>query len=264
MATRRNVMAAAGGAALVLGLSDTGAMAQTTERKTFVLIHGAYHGGWCWRRVADLLEARGHKVYAPSLTGLADRSHLMSRDINLDTHIQDVVNLFTWEDLRDVTLVAHSYGGWPVTGALETIADRVSSLVYLDAFLPSDGQKGSDFLSTPIKAALAEAVARGDLSRPSPKAEFFKVNEKDRAYVDSKTTPQPNGIALQAIKLTGAYEKVARKAYIRAPAYTQAAFDAYFAEKNGKPGWKTMTVPYGHDIMIDAPAPLADMLLSLA
>src|SRR6185436_17269500 len=96
-------------------------------RKTFVLIHGAWHGGWCWRRVADLLEAKGHKVFAPSLTGLADRSHLLSKDVILDTHVADIVSLFKWEDIRDACLVAHSYGGWPSSGALEQIHDRVSS-----------------------------------------------------------------------------------------------------------------------------------------
>jgi pimeloyl-ACP methyl ester carboxylesterase len=128
-------------------LGHTQAMAQAGARKTFVLIHGAWHGGWCWRRVADLLEAKGHKVYAPSLTGNGDRSHLLSKDVILDTHITDIVNLFKWEDLKDVCLVAHSYGGWPSSGALEQIGDRVSSIIWLDAFKPENGQKGTDFAS---------------------------------------------------------------------------------------------------------------------
>ena len=104
---------------------------------TFLLVHGAWHGGWCWQRVATALYAKGHKVYAPSLTGLADRSHLLSNSINLDTHIADIVNLFKWEDLRNAVLVAHSYGGWPVSGAIEQLLDRVSSIVYVDAFMPA-------------------------------------------------------------------------------------------------------------------------------
>ena len=102
-------------------------------QKTFVLVHGAWHGGWCWRRVADRLEKQGHKVFTPTLTGLGERSHLMSPGIDLDTHINDVVNVIKWEDLKGVCLVAHSYGGWPVSGALEKILDRVSSTVFLDA-----------------------------------------------------------------------------------------------------------------------------------
>src|SRR5437868_11241121 len=129
--------------------------------KTFVLVHGAWHGGWCWRRVADLLEAKGHKVYAPSLTGNGDRSHLLSKDVILDTHITDIVNLFKWEDLKDVCLVAHSYGGWPSSGALEQIGDRVSSIVWLDAFKPENGQPAPT--SPPTSAARR-------WKRPSPRA----------------------------------------------------------------------------------------------
>src|SRR6201994_5204839 len=116
-ATRRNAMAmlgaGAGAATLALGVDAAKAQGQS---RTFVLVHGAWHGGWCWRRVADLLEAKGHKVYAPSLTGNGDRSHLLSKDVILDTHITDIVNLFKYEDLKDVCLVAHSYGGWPSSG----------------------------------------------------------------------------------------------------------------------------------------------------
>src|SRR5262249_22120518 len=115
MTTRRTVLAAGLGAAVATGVSPTSA--QTTQ-KTFVLVHGAWHGGWCWRRVADVLERQGHKVFTPTLTGLGERSHLMSRDINLDTHITDVVNVFKWEDIKDAVLVGHSYGGWVISGAV--------------------------------------------------------------------------------------------------------------------------------------------------
>src|ERR1700745_1102777 len=87
-----------------------------TRGKTFVLVHGAWHGGWCWRRVADLLEQKGHKGFTPTLTGVGDRSHLLSKDIVLDTHITDIVNLVKWEDLKDICLVVHSYGGWAGSG----------------------------------------------------------------------------------------------------------------------------------------------------
>src|SRR5712691_4183158 len=130
--TRRAMIAAATVGAAALGGSPAAAQAG----RTFVLVHGAWHGGWCWRRVADLLQARGHKVYTPTLTGVGDRSHLLGHDIDLDTHIADIVNLFEWEDLTAVCLVAHSYGGWPCSGALEHVLDRVSSIVWLDAFRP--------------------------------------------------------------------------------------------------------------------------------
>src|SRR5438067_11875808 len=145
--TRRGVLAGAGAGAGVAALGGAQANAQTGSRKTFVLVHGAWHGGWCWRRVSDLLEKQGHKAFAPTLTGLGERSHLMSKDINLDTHIADVVNLIKWEDLRDICLVVHSYGGWPGSGAIEHTLDRISSIVWLDAFKPEDGQRGFDFAS---------------------------------------------------------------------------------------------------------------------
>src|SRR5215213_9255525 len=94
-------------------------MSTASDRKTFVLVHGSSAGGWCYRAVADLLERRGHKVYAPTLTGLGERSHLMSGLITLNTHITDVVNVIRWEDLHDFVLVGHSYGGWIVSGVAE-------------------------------------------------------------------------------------------------------------------------------------------------
>ena len=109
----KGAVAGAGAATMAAAGGGSTAMAQAKGR-TFVLIHGAWHGGWCWRAVADILAAKGHKVYAPSLTGLADRSHLLSNAINLDTHITDIVNLFKWEDIDNAVLVGHSYGGWPI------------------------------------------------------------------------------------------------------------------------------------------------------
>ena len=267
--TRRGVIGSvAAGAGLVAVAASgeiVGAARAQSAPKTFVLVHGAWHGGWCWRRVADLLEKKGHKVFTPTLTGVGDRSHLLSKDIVLDTHIADIVNLVKWEDLEDVCLVVHSYGGWPGSGALEQIGDRVASIVWLDAFKPENGQRGVDFASEFSRKGLEEAVARGEPGRPAPKAEAFHVNEKDRAWVDSKTTPQPNGVALQPIKLTGAREKVAKKTYIRAAAYPQPAFDKALAECKADKAWKTFeTTDSGHDVMVDAPGWLVDILLRVS
>src|SRR5687768_12730141 len=107
---------------------------------TYVLVHGGGHGGWCYQRVARILRANGHEVYAPTLTGLGERSHLLSTDINLDTHIADVVAVLEFEDLRDVILVGHSYGGMVITGIADRASDRVGDVVYLDAANPVNGQ----------------------------------------------------------------------------------------------------------------------------
>ncbi len=236
-------------------------MAQVNTSKTFVLVHGAWHGGWCWRRVSDALQRQGHSVFAPTLTGLGERSHLMSKDIVLDTHIADIVNVIKWEDLSGICLVAHSYGGWPASGAIEQVGDRVASVVYLDAFVPEDGQKGFDLASEFSRKAMMEAVARGEIAHGPPKAEIFRVNEKDRAWVDSKLTPQPVGLALQPIKLTGTRDRMAKKTYIRAPVYPQPAFDKYYAATKADSSWRAYEVDGGHDVMIDRPDRLVDILL---
>jgi pimeloyl-ACP methyl ester carboxylesterase len=231
---------------------------------TFVLVHGAWHGGWCWRRVADLLERRGHKVSAPTLTGLGERSHLISGSINLDTHITDVVNVLTWEDLRDIVLVGHSYGGWPISGAIEQAFDRIASVVYLDAFVPEDGQTPLDLASEFARKGALEAMAKGDVSWPGPPAATFHVNDKDQAWVNGKLTPQPVGVMLQPIKLSGARERLRKKAYIRAPQYPQPTFDSYYRAKKADPSWRVFEVPCGHDVMVDRPEELAGILLQVA
>jgi hypothetical protein len=205
-------------------------------------------------------------VFTPTLTGVGERSHLMSKDINLDTHITDLVNVFKWEDLKDVCLVVHSYGGWPGSGALEQIGDRVSSIVWLDAFKPENGQRGFDFASEISRKRFLAAVEKGEPGRPAPTAEAFRViSEKDRAWVDSKTTPQPNGVAIQPIKLTGAREKVAKKTYIRAAKYPQPAFDQALAECKADKSWRTFeATESGHDVMVDAPQWLVDVLLQVS
>ncbi len=235
-----------------------------TPRKTFVLVHGAWHGGWCWRRVADLLEKSGHKVFAPTLTGLGERSHLLRGDINLDTHIADIVNLVKWENLSGIALVAHSYAGFPVSGAIEQIFDRVASAVFVDAFLPEDGQKSLDLASDFTRKATMEALGKGEISQAPPPAARFSVNEQDCAWVDSKLTPHPVGVQLQPIKLTGARERLAKKTYIRAPQYPQPAFERYYLAKKADPSWRTYEVPCGHDVMIDMPKRLAEILLEAA
>lgn len=257
--TRRAALA--GATTGLAALAGSPASAQTGGRKTFLLIHGAYHGGWCWRRVSDMLERNGHKVYAPSLTGNGDRTHLLSRDLTLDTQILDIVNLVTWEDLGDLCLVAHSFGGWPASGALERIHDRVASIVWLDAFLPKDGEKPVDYISEFSRKAMEEAMARGEAGRTPPPARTYSLNANDYAWIDSKLTPQPNGVAFQPIRLTGKRDATRKKTFIRAPRYPQAAFDRALAECKADPGWQTfVNDDTGHDVMIDQAAWLADLL----
>ncbi len=233
--------------------------------RTFVLVAGAGHGAWAWRRVRDLLTARGHRVYTPSLTGLAERSHLMSSAINLDTHVQDIVNLFRWEDLEDAVLVGHSYAGWVISAAAEQLLPRLAGLVYVDAFLPENGQRGFDFTNAQQQAAILEAQARGDASRPGPTSAALKIQRaEDMSWVDAKITPQPLGVSLQPIVLSGAREQVPAKLYIRTPLFPQPVFDAALARCEAAPGWRTLVMQNcGHDPMIDQPQALAEALEGL-
>jgi len=132
--TRRSILAGTAAAASALA---TPAAAQI-EPRNFVLVHGAWHGGWCWRRVADRLERKGHKVYAPSLTGLGDRSHLIATRPTVTTHIDDIANIIRFEDLQRVVLVGHSYGGLVISGVAEKVQPQLASVVFLDAFVPAN------------------------------------------------------------------------------------------------------------------------------
>src|SRR5260370_7956155 len=136
--TRRGMLASAGAGASAAALGSAPASGQTGAPKTFVLVHGAWHGGWCWRRVADLLQKGGHKVFTPTLTGVGERSHLMSKDIVLDTHITDIVNVIKWEDLNNICLVVHSYGGWPGPGAIPPPPHLLSPLFFLHPLNPQN------------------------------------------------------------------------------------------------------------------------------
>jgi len=175
---------------------------------TFVLVHGASHGGWCWRRVSDLLTANGHRVFAPTLTGLCERSHLMNDETDLTTHINDIVNEIKWKDLDKVVLVGHSYGGMVITGVAEQLVSRIASIVYLDAFLPGDGQSLLDVVNM---------YAPGWTPPPPPFsgadfAAFLEVNDNDLAWVGSKLTPQPPGTMTEKLRVSGAFLKVPRRA----------------------------------------------------
>ena len=120
---------------------------------TFVLVHGAWHGSWCWKRVRKALQARGHDVFTPTLTGVGERSHLLFPDVNLDTHITDVVNLIRWEELSGIVLCGHSYGGAVITGVADRSSDRTPPWSTWDAFVPEDGQSLYDILPTFYKTS---------------------------------------------------------------------------------------------------------------
>jgi pimeloyl-ACP methyl ester carboxylesterase len=230
---------------------------------TFVLVHGAWHGGWCWRRVARLLARDGHEVFAPTLTGLCERSHLRRPDTGLDTHILDVVNEMKWQGLKDVVLVGHSYGGMVISGVAEAMEKSIAAFVMLDAFFPESGQALIDLAAPAVRDGLSAALREGAATVPPRSAAMFNVNEQDRAFVDSQCTPQPIHCMLGKVALSGARERIARKVYIRASGYPNAPFDAALQKARAQ-GWHTYEVACGHDVMLDAPERLAEILQSVA
>jgi pimeloyl-ACP methyl ester carboxylesterase len=232
--------------------------------KTFVLVHGAWHGGWCWRRVADLLEKRGHKAFAPTMTGLGERAHLMNGDIKLATHITDIANLMKYERLEDVVLCGHSYGGFVISGVADQMERAIASLVFLDAFYPDNGQAVVDITRPQIREAVATAMKTGRPGIPAPAAAMFGVNEKDRAWVDALCGPQPLATFTDKIALSGARERIAKKTYIRAINYDNPAFNQALARLKGDKSWRTYELPSGHDVMVDMPERLAEILLEVA
>ena len=141
--SRRQLVVAA--AAVPLGAMSERVEALTSNDATFVLVHGAWHGGWCWSRVAPLLRGAGYPVFAPTLTGLGERLHLLTPQVDLDTHVRDITSLLDYEDLHNVILVGHSYGGMVISGVAETAGTRLAQLVYLDAFLPENGKALKDY-----------------------------------------------------------------------------------------------------------------------
>ena len=262
--TRRTVLGTMAALSAVASVATAQTVRAQTAPKTFVLVHGTWHGGWCWRRVVDRLESKGHKVYAPSLTGVADRSHLLTKDVNLSTHVRDVVNLVKWEDLKDVVLVGHSSAGFVITQAAEEIGPAVASIVYLDAFVPQPGDNLISLANPGPRKALEDAVARGDLvAKPIP-AKAFNVNEKDQAWVDSKCTPHPLAAVVEKVTAADAREKIARKTYIRARNFNSPVFDQTLEKQKAAQGWKTYEVASGHDVMIDMPDRLTEILLEVA
>lgn len=238
--------------------------ASTAGEKTFVLVHGANNGGYVWKYVAARLRAKGHVVYTPTLTGLADRSHLMSKDISLDTHVTDVVNLIKWQDLRNITLVAHSYGGWPGSAVPERIGEAIGSIVFLDAFMPENGQKGLDLNSPQSKKDVLAAVEKGEVSRPPRGGEPSPtMKPEDAAWLKSKATAQPIGVSLDPIKLTGARDRVAKRAFIRARGYPNPNFDDAYNACKAK-GYNVFEVPCGHSVQVEMPDRLTEILLQVS
>jgi pimeloyl-ACP methyl ester carboxylesterase len=233
---------------------------------TYVLVHGAWHGGWCWKRVRAALQSAGHNVFTPTLIGLGERSHLNSAAVDLSAHIADIVNLIRWEELSDVVLCGHSYAGCVISGVADQIPDRIKALVFLDAFVLENGESLMEIVPTEVAQALrdqARATGEGWKLNPIP-AQFFGVRDpRNVAWVDAQCTPQAMATFEERIKLTGNLEHIQDIAYVF-PAECHPNLLVSHKRAKAK-GWKIRTIGNsGHEIMVDHPQELAEFLLEYA
>ncbi|MGY1635827.1 alpha/beta fold hydrolase [Geodermatophilus sp. SYSU D00742] len=242
---------------------------------TFVLVHPAWFGGWCWRRVAPALRAAGHEVSTPTLTGLGDRAHLLDHGIDLTTHVEDVVGLLVYEDLEQVVLVANGSGGVVVTGVADRVPERIAELVYVDAFVPEDGQSLLDLL-TPDRRADLEALARdeGDgwlVPRPAPRPweevlpRLWGVTDPaDTAWVLPRLHSTPLGHFSRPVHLTSAAARQLPRSYLRCTRHPQPTFDRHARQAREAAGWRYRELASLHIPQVTCPDRLTDVLLELA
>ena len=235
---------------------------------TFVLVHGGGHGGWCYAPLARLLRAAGHDVRTPTLTGLGDRSHLRAPAVDLDLHITDVVNLLRYDDLRDVVLVGHSYGGMVITGIADRAADRVGKLVYLDAANPVNGQSLVDVTDGAICAIrdLGKTIDGVELVLfpESMPPEFYGVTDPaDVAWMAERLTPHPWRCFEQPLRLTNEAALWAIPQFHIVCTSTLATRDQTLMEDARRDG-RLWAIDTGHDLMMTEPQAVADALLEIA
>lgn len=239
----------------------------------FVLVHGAWHGGWCWQRVTSLLQQQGHRVHAVTLTGLGERAHLLSPAITLDTHIDDVISAIEVEELHDVVLAVHSYAGMIGTAVADRLGKHLKHLVYVDAVLPKPGESWSSTQSAATQQQrLSAAQTTTRFSFPPPDPEVFGLHDADHAWVKRRQTPHP-GNTYQA-PLNFDVQRVAAipRTFVNC---TQPALgtiepsrlrakDAKFWDGAWLPNSKIIEIKTGHDPMISEPAALTKILLDCA
>jgi len=221
---------------------------------TFVLIHGGWGGGWEWGEVDRLLRKQGHEVTRPTLTGLGERKHLSSPTVTLSTHIEDVVRHFEFEGLVDAVLCGHSYGGMVVTGVAERVPDRLKSVVYIDAFVPHDGESLFDLLPPDWTSMLRTSAMDGIVPVPFS---FDETAGRYGAWYAERTVGQPLGTFEQAVQVSGRSQKVPRW-YIRC-LKSDAPVEAS-ADRARTAGWAYRELVAGHDAQVEDPVGLTDLL----
>jgi pimeloyl-ACP methyl ester carboxylesterase len=238
-----------------------------------VLVHGAWHGAWCYRQTAAALRKMGHEVFTPTHTGVGERAHQAAENVTLETHIRDVAGCIEAEEIKDIILVGHSYGGMVITGLADRMPDRIKALVYLDAFVPGNGESLIALLDKALEPPVAAqfiggfrgAAAEKNSGKTNPiPAEMFNVSGKNREWVDRRCVPQALATFEMPVLLSGKIENVKRRLYILADGWDPSPF-RYFAKKyTGASGWEVIKMTSGHDVMVDQPDELAAAIAKLA
>jgi len=233
----------------------------------FVLVHGAWHGGWCWRDVARRLSAAGHDVFTPTLTGLGERAHLAQWPIELETHVTDIENVIVFEELQDVRLVGHSYGGIVVSGVAERLASRIGHLVYLDAIVPTHGKRHIDMVPPrpggsfeQLKNASAELDAL-----PVGSMEFLGVTDPEKvAWLERHLVPHPMGTLLAPSVLPDDKAATLPRTFLYCTERQGKSFSPFASAAKDDPSWSYRELATAHDAMVTAPDTLTELLLEVA
>ena len=232
---------------------------------TFLVAHGAWSAGWAWKKMRPRLRERGHELWTPTYTGLGERVHLASNDVKLDTHIEDILKVLEFEDLREVVLIGHSYGGMVATGVADRAPERIAQLIYLDAFVPRHGQSLFD-LSVPEDRNNAREAAQktGDAMRIPPRPMPADTNPADLAWANPRRVMQPIAAFEQPIRLTGAVDQL-RRTYIYCTKARPGDVFRQFADRaKSETGWEYREIDASHNPHITMPDVLAAMLHELA
>lgn len=230
---------------------------------TFVLVHGTGDGGWVWKKLAPILRTEGHEVYTPTLTGVGDRSHLLDCGVDLYTHITDITNLLEYEDLSDVVLVGHSYAGMVITGVAARAPERLSEVVYLDAYLPDEGQSEADLWTESMRAEILADEAAGRGVRLSPSSAFFGITDPELAdWVDARMTPHPLATYNQPAPVGTKMTAMLKYIYILCTeGPTTPLFETFYGKAKAK-HWQVYDLPTGHMVMLTMPHDLATILMN--
>jgi pimeloyl-ACP methyl ester carboxylesterase len=234
-----------------------------TPSKTFLVCHGAWSAGWAWKKMHPLMQAAGHRLVTPSYTGLGERAHLAHPGIDLDAHIEDMLNVIKYEDLRDIVLIGHSYGGMVATGVADRARDKVRQLIYVDAFVPADGQSLLD-LNEVARARMQELAKTGDGWRVPPNPTPPDTPPADVEWLNARRVDMPIKCFETRLKLTGGPLTLPRS-YIYATRITPAdTFGPFARMTKSDSGWSYYEIDASHSPNVTAPEALMALLLKIA